>query len=288
MRVTAVVPTYRRLRYLGPVLADLAGQERGGTELEILVVDDDPARSSRRLVAAFAERSAVPVTYLAGPGRSLNGARNVAIGRARGELLAFVDDDCRLGPGWLRALVAGAETAPEAECFAGPIRPLLPPGRHGWCGREPFPLTTLDLGEEDRWSDVAYGANMAMRAAAFERVGGFDEARALYGDELEWMIRLRRAGGYIRYLAAAEARHVRHAEDLDLPGLARVGLRRGRSAADLDHDAGMSRPLRPELRSGLRLLAHAARRRCWVAVVHALERLAYVRRSARHRGDVRL
>src|SRR3712207_7241331 len=52
-----------------------------------------------------------------------------------------------------------------------------------------FPYTTLFRSVD---APHAWGANMAIRRAAFERVGRFDPARELYGDEQEWQDRLDR------------------------------------------------------------------------------------------------
>ena len=99
-----------------------------------------------------------------------------ALREAAAPLIAFVDDDVLVPPGWLEALVEGAARHPDAEAFGGPIRARFegPPPRG--CGREEPPITTLDLGGSDREADFVWGANFAVRRGAIERVGPFDES----------------------------------------------------------------------------------------------------------------
>ena len=58
-------------------------------------------------------------------------------------------------------------------------------------GREDWPITTLDLGPADTDARYAWGANMAIRRSALERVGPFDVTLEHGGDEQEWQERLR-------------------------------------------------------------------------------------------------
>ena len=71
-----------------------------------------------------------------------------------------------------------------------------------------------------------WGANFAVRRAAVEQVGPFDESITRpHGDEEEWLERLRRAGGRVVYLAGAGLDHRRTADDARLRPLAQSRLR---------------------------------------------------------------
>ena len=82
---------------------------------------------------------------------------------------------------------------------------------------------------------------MAVRRAALERVGAFDESIAGGGDEEEWLDRLRAAGGRVVYLAAAGLEHRRAGDDARLRSLAREAYRRGRAMRRYDRRAGRRR-----------------------------------------------
>ena len=195
--LSVVVPTRGRAAYLEVTLDSLLDQ-RTETAYEIVVVDDGAADATAAVVAARPT-----VRYVAhGEGRGLNAARNTGLRESQAELIAFVDDDVLVPSGWVDALVAGSRRHPEAEAFGGPIRARFEGRTPRGCGREEPPITTLDLGAEDREATKAWGANFAVRRAAVERVGPFDERIVRpHGDEEEWIERLRASGGTVVYLA---------------------------------------------------------------------------------------
>jgi GT2 family glycosyltransferase len=255
-------PTRRRREYLAVALASVAPQAaaRGA---EIVVVEDDPADpETERLVAEHGGR------YLAHGGpRGINVARNSAIDAASSELLCLLDDDVEVWPGWLDAMLAAVAAHPDVEAFGGPIRPRLEGARLHACGREPLPVTSLDLGPEDTEAEFAWGANLAIRRGALERIGRFDPALGGAGDEEDWQRRLRAAGGRIRYVAAAGVDHRRAGADARISSLSRAAFHRGRAARRYDADKRAAPPLAAELRTLAGCLWHVVRRRCGNGIV---------------------
>ena len=256
--VSVVVPTRGRAAYLEVTLDSLLDQ-RTETAYEIVVVDDGATDATAAVVAA---RPAV--RYVAhGEGRGLNAARNTGLQASQAELIAFVDDDVLVPPGWVDALVSGSRRHAEAEAFGGPIRARFEGRTPRGCGREEPPITTLDLGAEDREATKAWGANFAVRRAAVERIGPFDERIVRpHGDEEEWLERLRDAGGTIVYLADAGLDHRRTAEDARLGPLARAAYARGRAARASDRRRDRAPSLGRELRVLGGCVWHTARRGC--------------------------
>ena len=255
-------PTRRRRAYLAVALASVAAQARA-QGAEILVVEDDPADAeTERLAGAHGAR------YSAlGSARGLNVARNAAADAARADLLCFLDDDVAAWPGWLDALLAAAASHPDHEAFGGPIRARLEGTNLHACGREPAPVTTLDLGPDDCDAELVWGANLAVRRAALERVGAFDAARSGPGDEEEWEHRLRASGGRILYVAAAGVDHRRSGADARIAGLSRAAWRRGRHSRRLDQSKGTSPGLAGEVRTLAGCIWHIGRYRCGNGIV---------------------
>src|SRR5215218_10287344 len=262
MRVTVVVPTRGRAAYLEVTLESLRRQR---TEIahELLVVDDGATDTTPEVAERFGAR-----LIRHRERRSLNAARNTGLREAGADLIAFVDDDVLVPPGWLEALAEGAERHPEADAFGGPIRARFEGHTPRACGREDPPITTLDLGDDDVEAAMVWGANFAVRRSAVERIGEFDESldRA-HGDEEEWLLRLRAAGGSIVYLAEAGLDHRRSADDSGLASLARAAYHRGRGARSSDLRRGQA----PGLARELRVLAgcgwHTLRRACPQGVI---------------------
>ena len=255
-------PTRRRRDYLATALESVAGQA-AAHGAEIVVVEDDAADAeTERLAAAHGAR------YLAlGRPRGLNAARNAAVAAAAGELLCFLDDDVVAWPDWLRAMLAGAAEHPAHLAFGGPIRARLEGTNLHACGREPAPVTTLDLGPNDRDAELVWGANLAIRRSALERAGAFDGARSGPGDEEEWERRLRAAGGRILYVAAAGVDHRRTGADARIAGLSRAAWRRGRHSRRFDESKGIAPSLGHELRTLAGCVWHIGRYRCGNGIV---------------------
>src|SRR5206468_8984109 len=114
-------------------------------------------------------------------------------------------------------------------------------------------------------AEFVWGANMALRRSALERVGPFDEAVEIWaGDEEDWQRRLRAAGGRIAYVAAAGVDHRRAGPDARLPALSRAAYHRGRAARRYDAFKGAAPPLSAELRTLAGCGYHVVRRACGV------------------------
>jgi GT2 family glycosyltransferase len=254
--VSVVVPTHDRADYLAVTLDSLHEQDFD-EPYEVIVVDD----GSRDATPSVAGRSGARYVRH-DPPRGVNAARNEGARNATAELIGFVDDDVDAPAGWLRALVHGAREHPEAEAFGGPIRARFEGPAPRSCGRELPPITTLDLGSEDREAELVWSANMLVRRTAFERVGEFDESLPTGGDEEEWLRRLRANGGTVMYLADAGLDHRRAGDDARLRSLMRSAYHRGRNLRAYDARRGVAPPLGRELRTLAGCGWHTLRRAC--------------------------
>jgi GT2 family glycosyltransferase len=266
-----VVPTSNRADYLTVTLASLAAQDLEG-DYEVIAIDDGSADATPAVIEAAGVRS-IRHDRPQGP----NAARNTGIGEAAAELVAMVDDDVWAPPGWLRAMVDGAERYEHAAALGGPIRARLEGPAPRACGREEPPITSLDLGPRDRPAELVWSANMAMRRSAFDAIGPFDERFSTGGDEEDWLRRLRAAGGEVMYLADAWLDHRRAGEDARLRSLMRSAYRRGRNMRAYDRMRGVHPPVGSELRVLAGCGWHTVRRACPQGLVmgaHSAGRLA--------------
>jgi GT2 family glycosyltransferase len=273
-----VVPTRDRAAYLRVALASIVPQARDAGA-DVLVVIDGPDPAS----AAVARELGAGVVVHEQP-LGLNAARNTGVAHTESELVAFVDDDVAVRPGWLAALLDAADRHPDVDCFTGPIVARIEDHGFPTCGREGPPLTFLDLGPADVDARHAWGANMTIRRSAFDRVGPFDPGRELYGDEQEWQDRLRATDRpRIRYVAAAALDHRRAGDDARLRALARAARARGRASRRFDVHKGTAPSLAAELRTLAGTLAHGPRYRCAngpVMAAHTIGRIEAALRPA--------
>ncbi len=242
-----------------------------------MIDDAGPSESTRELVT----RAGARYESHSG-GRGLNVARNTGVALSTGELIVFVDDDVRAHPGWLDALIDAARANPDVDVFAGRIRPSFEGAHPHGCGREAPPITTLELGEQDGEARFAWGANMAIRRRALERVGPFDTSLENGGDEQEWQERLRSQSPDARivYVARAVVDHRRAGTDARLPALTRAAYRRGRASRRFDTWRGHAPSPGAELLTLAGCIGHVIRRRCpagLTMVAHSAGRLRELR-----------
>jgi len=265
-----VVPTRDRAGYLDVALRSFMPQAADAGAEVIVVVDGYDPES-----VTIAQRRGAHVIAHPEP-RGPNAARNSGWQEANGELVIFVDDDVEAPRTWLPALLAAARATPERDVFTGPIRAAIEGGGPRSCGRDDPPITTLDHGAADVDVAVGWSANLAIRRAALETVGGFDESIPVgAGDEEEWQERYRSTGGKVRYVAAAGLEHRRVGADATLRALARAQFHRGRAARLQDVRKGTAPSLARELRLVAACAGHALARGCLNGVTltaHALGR----------------
>jgi glycosyltransferase involved in cell wall biosynthesis len=168
IRVSVVIPTYRRPELLRRCLDALTSQDFDARDYEVIVVDDEPSSATRETVEAYACRpeaaDAPAIRYLARhpDRRGPAAARNLGWRSARGAVIAFTDDDCIPQNGWLRAGVSAIEHG--ADAVTGRLvvpRPDCPTDYERTIGQlEDSPFVT---------------ANCFYRREVLDRLGGFDE-----------------------------------------------------------------------------------------------------------------
>ena len=117
--VTVCICTFRRAALLRRLLAELEKLETDGAfTFGVVVVDNDAAQSARATVAEAAAASGRDIVYAHEPEQNIARARNRTLAHARGEFVAFIDDDEFPTPRWLALLLA---------CCAGGVAGVLAP-----------------------------------------------------------------------------------------------------------------------------------------------------------------
>ncbi len=246
--ISVAVCTRNRTEQLRDTLQSLIAQTY--PHFEILVIDNAPSdTSSHQLVAEFmaasfsfssldtspSEEFSSQIRYIVEPRPGLDWARNRAIKEARGEIIAYTDDDARPDPNWLEevarafedktvAAMTGLVIPAELETSAQVIFEDL----YGGFGkgferklyhksrplRRAFPYAAGIFGA---------GCNMAFRREVFEQIGGFDTALDVGtatggGGDMDIFIRVLREDFTLLYEPKAVVRHLHRR---DLPALQR-------------------------------------------------------------------
>lgn len=225
---TVVVPTYERAGSLAACLSALAAQEFPAGRFEVVVVDDGGAVPPSELVARFQSRLDVRLITQTNAGPA--SARNAGAAAARGEYLAFTDDDCVPDARWLTALAAAfAEHPSSAVAVGGRVVNALSDGVYSVASQ----LLIEFLYEYYNYAGAGGGrffitANLAVPAAGFRAVGGFDVTFPLAGaEDRDFCDRWRERGFDMAY---ADAAVVHHAHGLGLRSFCRQHFNYGRGA----------------------------------------------------------
>lgn len=195
--VTVIVPTHRRPALLRRLLLSLLTQDWPRDRYEIIVVHNATADATAEVVAEIAAASPVPIAYHAtafsGPGPS----RQFGAARARGDILAFIDDDCEATPGWIAAgaaAIAEGHALVQGRTLPHPAQP-----------RRLLEKTVSVTGPTPYFETC----NIFYDASVFRAVGGFPAAFVdrFYAEDtaLGWTVRL--AGHRTGYAEAALVHH---------------------------------------------------------------------------------
>jgi glycosyltransferase involved in cell wall biosynthesis len=191
MKITIILCTYNRCGSLPTALDSLAAQELpGSVEWEILVVDNNSNDQTEQVVRDFSRRYPGRFRYLFETNQGLSRARNAGVREARGDILAFTDDDVTAEPRWLENLTSGLASEGWAGAGGRVLRELTCPlprwlSFEGRYERMAAPLVLFDLGSKRcDIDDFAIGANMAYRKEIFVKYGGFRTDLGRSGDSL--------------------------------------------------------------------------------------------------------
>ncbi len=210
---TAVVLNYNGRHLLDVILPSLAAQ-RYRNFATIVVDNGSKDDSCAYLAERWPEVEVVSIPENVGVAAALN--RGVEA--ARGEFVALLNNDLELAPDWVGEMVAGLTRHPDAASVACKLRSYHDRARLDGTGdiltrglvAFPRGRGELDEGQYDNEEEIltpTAGAAL-YRAAAFARVGLFDESFWAYFEDVDWGLRAQLAGLRSWYVPSAVAYHM--------------------------------------------------------------------------------
>jgi glucosyl-dolichyl phosphate glucuronosyltransferase len=205
--VSAVISTFNRCESLSRTLDSLLAQEvPEGLDYEIIVVDNNASDLTRSVVARYRALAPGRVRYVFERRQGVSYGRNCGIRVSRAAIIAFTDDDIKVGPRWIETIKMAMDAHPEAAAVGGKILPewpsAVPPV---WLTRQHWgPLSILDYGDQPFYTSSSdprclLTANLAVRREVFDRIGPFSPAFQRCQDH-ELQIRLWRASERVLYV----------------------------------------------------------------------------------------
>jgi glycosyltransferase involved in cell wall biosynthesis len=193
IRLTVVVPCFNEATTIGAQLDRLA-RETWTEPWEIVVADNGSTDTTRDVVRSFQSRIE-NLRLLDASGRpGASHARNAGVAAARGEYVVFCDADDEVQPGWLSAM---GDALREHDVVAGRLdsRRLNDPWLVGVRGH----WQDEGLTRFARHLPFAWSANLGVRRALHERIGGFDEDFLGASHDADYSWRLQHAGAQIHF-----------------------------------------------------------------------------------------
>ncbi len=216
--LTVAVVNWNGRQHLDDCLGSLL---RGGYRpLRIVMVDNGSSDDSVAHV-----RRRYPEVEVIEAGRNLRwaGGNNLVLRRmmaegSDGELVLLLNNDTIVPPGSLTRLVSGLVAEPRAWaatpriCYAeAPARAWYDGGLvgewTGWIRHAGIRRSLADLPDEPRFVGYGTGCALLLRREAVVAVGEIDESYYFYGEDTDYCLRLRRAGGEILHLPQAVVLH---------------------------------------------------------------------------------
>ena len=215
--VSVVLVNFRGVEDTITAISELRRLDWPAEQLEIICVDNASGDGSVSRI-----RAAAPAVVLveSAENRGFAGGCNLGVSRSTGEFVAFLNNDARPDPQWIRAAVAAFNAAPDVGSVASKVLDWdgtlidFVDAAVTWFGMgyKPF-CESPDTGDFETPRNVLFatGAAMFVRAEVFLTAGGFDERYFMFYEDVDLGWRLNLLGWKVRYEPRSVAFHKHHA-----------------------------------------------------------------------------
>ena len=179
IKLSVVVCTYNREDVLLKCLDVLAGQIVGRDDCELVIINNNSTDKTHQIVEQFIANHDRAFLFLEEK-QGLSNARNRGGTVAKGEYVAFIDDDTMVDPGWLNLAMEIVDEH-KPDIFGGPVYPILNGTEPAWFKQE-YGIRG-DMGETG-WIRKGYivGTNFFIRRELLNAYGGFNPELGMKGD----------------------------------------------------------------------------------------------------------
>jgi len=203
-KVSVIIPTYNRSQFVCETVESVLSQTY--KDFEIIVIDDGSTDGTKDVLAHYSDQ----IKYIYQQNQGVGAARNKGITEARGEYLAFIDDDDLWLPEKLEKQVEYMDNHPDVAFVSTGTYVIDVDGNDvaKWQKYESSRQTFESLVEDN----FIFNLTVLLRKNCFENVGGFDTRLAISQDYDLW---LRLAKRYkFAYLDFYSAKYREHAQGI--------------------------------------------------------------------------
>ena len=192
MKLSFVIPAHNEERYLGKCLDSIFKSIGNDPEIEVIVVDNNSTDRTREVALGYPK---VRLVEERKPGA--NSARQAGYLAAKADLIANVDADTMLTPGWVENALRTFEKNPKLICLSGPFIYYDLPRQTSILVKAFYVFAFLAYLTNRfifRRAAVVQGGNYVVRKSALDRIGGYNTALTFYGDDADLARRLVKIG----------------------------------------------------------------------------------------------
>lgn len=179
-RISLIICTYNREKFLGHALQSLTQQSLAPKDFEILIINNNSTDSTPEISQDFmAANPQLNVRYFVESNQGLSYARNRGIKEAMAPIITYIDDDAEAEADFLEKVLSYFEKRPQTAGIGGRILPKYEGSPPPWMNKYLYGFVTkVDFGDQVfTYTGKSYpaGCNMTYRKDLLEQVGGFNE-----------------------------------------------------------------------------------------------------------------
>lgn len=181
--VSVVVCTYNREDLITGCLDSLADQTADPSSFEVLVIDNNSTDNTNHLVRNYLRLS--NMRLISEPMQGLSHARNRGLREAKGDYVAYLDDDARAEPHYIENILKLLDQFSDSvDCYGGPILPFYTTEKPAWF-KDEYEIRRLrtEAGFEEKGKTFS-GSNMIWKKTLIEQLGRFNTEVGIRGDLL--------------------------------------------------------------------------------------------------------
>lgn len=217
-RISAVICSYNRARFIIQAVESIFNQDYDRSLYEVIVVDNNSTDNTVQLLEEYRQQHpGYNFSYYVEKNQGVAYTRTRCAKEAKGEIVAYLDDDSIAQPGWLSTTVNFFAGHADVYSTGGKIIPVFLTGIPDWYSKYFFGLVgNFDLGNQvKQMTGVRYpcGANMAFRKKVFDEIGYFNTdlgrrgTGLLANEEKDIYLRIRAQGHKVYYLPGVQVLH---------------------------------------------------------------------------------
>lgn len=212
--ISVVVCTYNRSYLLAKCLESLIDQKVDKNIYEIVIIDNNSTDDTQKIAKGFVNNQ-TNIRIVTEKNLGRNQARNRGWKETKGKYVAYIDDDALAGSDWIKQIVIFIKNNPKINVFGGPYGRFFNQPIPDWF---PKKWGTLNLGNKIKILNLRNewisGSNMIFNRLIFYKYGDFNTYfggkgdKIIYGDEIEFLMRLKKTEEPIFYVPKIRVKHL--------------------------------------------------------------------------------